>query len=362
MKNKFVRYFVVIIVSCVLSLSVLGCSKPATSTNDFVENTTESESVTSGNKIDNNSDRTIQDAETDVVAIVNGEEIKIDDISYYIFNNATIQMYTADSTTTQDITDFDWSKTDSDGNVLKDVVVKRAINEAISDAVFRQKAVESGYDMNNANTEASELVSNAIEKKGKENFLYSANSIGISNADSYRKIYADITVFEDVAREILSKPEKYVSDINILSDYTGNRGATVQHVLIMNNTDKGDSLEIINKVLDKAKSGDDFVQLMNQYNEDNGEEEVGYTFAEGEMLSSFEIAAFNLKINEISDVVQSDYGYHVIKRNAGAYELQNYWTSLSSIEVAENIDEIIDFDAVMQNIKEANLKITQEGN
>ncbi|EDO17925.1 hypothetical protein Kpol_1010p41 [Vanderwaltozyma polyspora DSM 70294] len=43
--------------------------------------------------------------------------------------------------------------------------------------------------------------------------------------------------------------------------------------------------------------------------------DLGY-FGKGEMQPSFEKAAFKLKINEISDIVESDSGVHLIKRVA----------------------------------------------
>lgn len=83
---------------------------------------------------------------------------------------------------------------------------------------------------------------------------------------------------------------------------------------------KKEKLAIAEEVLQKAKNGDDFDELIAEYNEDPGETQNddgkydGYLFTTGEMVEEFENAAFALGIDEISDVVETDYGYHIIKR------------------------------------------------
>ncbi|MDP4179676.1 MAG: peptidylprolyl isomerase [Bacillota bacterium] len=70
------------------------------------------------------------------------------------------------------------------------------------------------------------------------------------------------------------------------------------------------------EVLDSIKAGADFDELMNKYTEDPGTKDMpdnAYTFGKGEMVQEFEDAAFSLKVGEISDLVKSSYGYHIIK-------------------------------------------------
>ena len=59
-----------------------------------------------------------------------------------------------------------------------------------------------------------------------------------------------------------------------------------------------------------------FDQLMNEYSEDTGLESNpdGYTTVKGQMVPAFEETALALKDGEISGVVESDYGYHIILR------------------------------------------------
>ncbi len=70
------------------------------------------------------------------------------------------------------------------------------------------------------------------------------------------------------------------------------------------------------EVLKRARAGENFDALARQYSEDETSKvrggDIGW-FGRGEMVKSFEDAAFSLKPGEISGVVESSFGYHVIK-------------------------------------------------
>src|SRR5205823_12449037 len=68
-------------------------------------------------------------------------------------------------------------------------------------------------------------------------------------------------------------------------------------------------------LLKRARAGEDFGKLAQQYSEDPGSKEKGgeYTFPRGQMEPRFEEAAFSLNTNQVSDVVTTSYGFHIIK-------------------------------------------------
>ena len=69
-------------------------------------------------------------------------------------------------------------------------------------------------------------------------------------------------------------------------------------------------------VLKRAKAGEDFAALAKQYSKDPGSAAVGGDlnfFPKGQMVPAFDAAAFALKTGEISDLVETEFGFHIIK-------------------------------------------------
>lgn len=79
---------------------------------------------------------------------------------------------------------------------------------------------------------------------------------------------------------------------------------------------KAEARKKAEEALAKARSGADFDQLITEYNEDPGmaSSPKGYVFTKGEMVAPFEEAAFALPVDGISDIVESKFGYHIIKK------------------------------------------------
>jgi parvulin-like peptidyl-prolyl isomerase len=69
-------------------------------------------------------------------------------------------------------------------------------------------------------------------------------------------------------------------------------------------------------VLDRARKGEDFAKLAKENSDDAGSKDKGGEydfFPRGTMVAEFENAAFALKPGEISNLVETQFGYHIIK-------------------------------------------------
>jgi len=69
-------------------------------------------------------------------------------------------------------------------------------------------------------------------------------------------------------------------------------------------------------LLKRIRGGEDFTALARQYSEDPGSKDTGGelpAFPRGQMVPEFEAAAFAMTNNQVSDIVTSAFGYHIIK-------------------------------------------------
>ena len=102
-----------------------------------------------------------------------------------------------------------------------------------------------------------------------------------------------------------------------------------QHLLVMHkesmrapagiSRSKDEAKKRAQEALDKMKKGTAFDALVKEYTDEPGAKDKNPpgdlgTFTKGRMVPPFEEAAFKLKPNETSELVETPFGYHIIKR------------------------------------------------
>jgi parvulin-like peptidyl-prolyl isomerase len=104
--------------------------------------------------------------------------------------------------------------------------------------------------------------------------------------------------------------EKYLQDTTV----------TVRHILLLTKdksaTEKKTIRRKIQQILVRARKGEDFSALAGEFSEDPGSKDNGglyEDFTRGDMIKPFEDAAFSVPIGQISDIVETQYGYHILK-------------------------------------------------
>ena len=99
-------------------------------------------------------------------------------------------------------------------------------------------------------------------------------------------------------------------------------------------------------ILAQLNASDDpstlFNDLMNEYSEDEGLEQSpdGYTATLGQMVSAYEKAALELDYGQVSGIVESEYGYHIIIRDKVA-DTSEYVDKWREYKMGQQVDQWI---------------------
>ncbi len=173
---------------------------------------------------------------------------------------------------------------------------------------------------------------------------------------------------ELVKEEIVDKANISDEDIkkyygNNLDKYKEPEKVKVSHILIKvapdaNEEAKKKAESKAKEILARAKKGEDFAKLAKEFSEDTGSSQNGGDlgfFQKGRMVKEFEDAAFKLKTGEISDIVKTKFGYHIIKAEDKKEEKQK---TLS--EVKSQIKETLSRETIKSKLDEYTKKLFAE--
>jgi peptidyl-prolyl cis-trans isomerase C len=176
----------------------------------------------------------------------------------------------------------------------------------------------------------TEAVSGQLQKikqryPNQEEFKKLLSSMDLTEADVQAQIARGMAIQELIDKEVAEKIK--VSDEETKAFYDKNpqlfqqpEQVKASHILIKVQSDapdeqKAEARKKIESVQQKVKKGEDFATLAKTYSEGpSGPRggDLGY-FGRGQMVKPFEEAAFSLKPNETSDIVETRFGYHLIK-------------------------------------------------
>lgn len=195
------------------------------------------------------------------------------------------------------------------------------LEESIKETVLAQ--IAQVKTMNLLAKQSNVQLTEEEQAKAKE---AAAAYYGTLNDTEIESMSVDQSVIEKLylEYELADKVYQYIiKDINPEISDDEARTITVEHILIKtysldgtgkkieyDENEKTDAFQTASELRKRAIAGEDFDTLIMEYSEDP---KATYSFGKGEMEQSFEDAAFNLETGEISEVIGTSYGYHVIK-------------------------------------------------
>jgi peptidyl-prolyl cis-trans isomerase C len=225
-------------------------------------------------------------------------------------------------------------------------IYRQLLDQLISQELLRQEAKASGVTASDA-----EVNQQLGEIKGRyqspDKYQEQLKKNGVTEADLVKQIRETMAMQKFVETKVVN--DVTVSDQQVKTWYDQNQDKVkhpervhVRHILVK--VDKSSTPEDKKKaqakaddLLAKLKAGADFSKLAEESSDDQGSKTRGGElplFGRGQMVKPFEDAAFALKKpNEISPVVESQFGFHIIqlveRQDAGVYPLDEIKDGIS---------------------------------
>ncbi len=294
-----------------------------------------------------------------IVASLNGNGASADLVAYWIgydvsYLDSYMQYYTGSS--------LDWDYTLSDGTNITDYIKSNVYSSVKQHLVLENLANKYGVTLTEGQESAmADSDQTYIDQYGSEEaFEEEIAKLGMRR-ETYDRVARSNYLYQNLYQLYNTEGSALYASDEDLAVYAANQNyITADHILLSTkDLTTGEALtdeqkaekkalaEEIKQKLDACEGDIDeltalFQELADQYSEDPGRETypTGYTFTTGSMVQEFEDAAYALSEGEVSEVVESSFGYHILLRlpldkSAAADEVrEEYFTNF----IAEQVD------------------------
>lgn len=175
------------------------------------------------------------------------------------------------------------------------------------------------------------------EAGGEENFLKNLEKRHLTLDDVRREVSDNFILDEYLAQHVFAKIE--IPESEILAIYNQDRIATIQHILMITKDKSPEAKNAIQlkmeQVLKQARAGQDFGKLAGTYSEDPGSKNkagVIRNIKRGDLFPELDEKIFMLPVGEVSEIVESRLGLHLLKVIERNQDLRPYDAVKSEIE------------------------------
>lgn len=235
-----------------------------------------------------------------VVAKVNGEEVKKEEFNktFGIFKVQYEQQFGTDV----------WEQ-ETEGRKFGDVAREKLLDMMIDEKVQLKKAEELGITA--TDEELNVEIENAkkyFDTEDKFNEFLKGQNMDL---EYFKQSVKKDLIINKLTDKLTANVAVTDDEVKVYYDTHQNEFISVKasHILL-------ETKEEAEKMLQRVKAGENFAELAKQNSKDPSAKEnsgnLDY-FRHGDMVEPFETAAFAMKPGEISDIVQTDFGFHIIK-------------------------------------------------
>lgn len=261
---------------------------------------------------------------SDAVMTVNGETVSVDEFNYFLIM-ASYDLVSANNVLDSDRSEF-WDKIDEKtGKSFKQDALDDAINRCKPYHIYRTQSKAEGIELSKDDLDTIDNNTNKMSQSYGEYM----SKLQLKAGGLTPEVFKDINEMSQYSVRLFSK---YTSELKGYSEeeineyYKKNYARAKQILILTVNPENNEALsddkkqEALSKIMEiksRLDGGEAFDSLMAQYNQDPGYAQYpsGYTFADdGTYSKEFSKTAFSLNEGDVSDVVETEYGYAIIKR------------------------------------------------
>lgn len=242
-------------------------------------------------------------------AIVNGAEISAEAVNFEL--DRLVRFYMSHGMSMDEVK----------SNLPK--LEERALEQAIGSKLLLERAsmLDMPVDASEIDAELAKVVA---QVGGEENYRKALEAQGLSE-DSFRKeLEKGARVNKLVAQACSSVPEPTEEEVVAYyeahkGDFTEPEQVLCQHILVKTAEDdlpeaKSAAFEKIRAIRERVVAGGDFAEEAKKNSDCPSGAEGGSLgwFGRGMMVPEFDQAAFSMKKGDVSDIVTTQFGYHII--------------------------------------------------
>src|SRR6056297_708471 len=253
----------------------------------------------------------------EVAAVVNGEDITMQELDQFAgTQNLIMSLYRSNPEFTQVLL-----QTEAGQNVIEEFQ-KVKLDQLITQKLLAQEAESRGIEL--TEEEQTEIFNEQLEGIKQQNNMndeqleQTLQQQGIESIDAYKQRFFEINkeslIINKLQETVMGEAE--VTEEEMQSYYDENTSqfevqeqVQASHILL-------EDEETAQEVLTELENGADFAELAKEYStgpsaEDGGS--LGFVSKDQNIAQGFKDALFKLEVGSVSDVVETQYGFHIIK-------------------------------------------------
>ncbi|RDV38636.1 hypothetical protein DV096_07445 [Bradymonadaceae bacterium TMQ3] len=261
------------------------------------------------------------------VASVNGEEISAEEF------NTQIAMLQSQAQLPPELLQ------QMSSQIIENLIDQRLVNQAIEESGVEPSAEEIDARLQEYR---EEFETSALEMYGEEiNFDDYIAQAGISPEEIRESVYQAVAIEKILKADGLQLPGEDEAQTFYNENpeaFTRGEEVRARHILVRVDSEAPEDWEAARQEAQelhaRVTGGDDFAEVARESSDDGSAQAGGDlgSFGRGRMVPEFEEAAFSLQVDEISEPVRSDFGWHII-------------------QVTErNDEEVMSFDSVKEQL------------